>query len=76
LGGVKGILLLLGTIFTKVFSVQMAEGLKNMAYNLTYTTAGAQAQAKALRQEAISNLKNSGSGSGIETDVYSRMAES
>jgi hypothetical protein len=34
LGGVKGLLLMLGTIATKVFSTQIAQGLRNMTYNM------------------------------------------
>ena len=41
-GGLKGVLITLGAVLTKVFSKQMAQGITNMAYNLRMMTASGQ----------------------------------
>jgi hypothetical protein len=40
LGGLKGVLSTIGVLMTKVFSDQMAQGLRNMAHNIYMSTEG------------------------------------
>ena len=47
LGGVKGVLLTLGTILTKTFSAQLAQNLTSLAYNIKMSTkVGRESEAK------------------------------
>lgn len=68
LGGVKGLLLMLGTIATKVFSTQIAQGLRNMAYNMQMMTKSGQQAVQANKQkemEAIQSQMTHYSTSGL-----------
>ena len=56
LGGLKGVLLTVGSILTKVFSQQMSQSLKDMAYNLKMSTEKGR---KNLRDEREGLLKDS-----------------
>ena len=53
LGGVKGVLLAIGAITTKIFSAQMSQGITNMAYNLKMLTAAGRAQEQRDREKVI-----------------------
>lgn len=56
LGGLKGILLTIGTISTQVFSKQMAQGLRDMTYNLGFKGNVNEQQVYLQRQvDAIAN---------------------
>lgn len=56
-GGLNGVLIILGTTITRVFGEQMAQGLRNMAYNIKMST---EAGRNAVKQEKITMLKNMG----------------
>ena len=53
LGGLKGALTTVGVIMTKVFSTQMAEGLRNMAHNIYMSTEGGR---QAVKQQKFAEL--------------------
>ena len=58
LGGLKGVLLALGAIVTKVFSAQISQGLTNAAYNLKMSLPGGRKAAEKERQEFIEQAAN------------------
>lgn len=51
LGGMPGLLALIGTALTRVFSTQMANGINNMAYNIRSMTKTGKAENAKLQQE-------------------------
>ena len=55
MGGFAGVLATVGAISTKVFSKQMAQGLRDMAYNLKMSTESGRQQ---VQQEKSKTLKN------------------
>ena len=59
LGGLRGVLLTLGAIVTKVFSNQIAQGLSNMAYNLKMMTKKGREEVETERRNFIDNAVNS-----------------
>ncbi len=77
LGGVKGVLLSLGAIVTKVFSAQMSQGLTNMAYNLKMMTKSGRQSIEKERQDFIANAADSiQSDPDFETDVDTAQKDS
>ena len=81
LGGLKGVLLLIGTVMMNVFKNQAAEALTNLQYNLQRTLKlGKDVQAEKTRKDAISGLedisgKNDGTTSGaIVSNAYGDLA--
>lgn len=77
LGGLPGILLTLGSIATNVFGDEIANGLSNMLYNLTYNTETARQEIESLRQDAISAMKSLGDDSisgSAAIDVFNQQA--
>lgn len=68
IGGLQGVLSGLGFILTKVFATQMAEGFRNLAYNIQMSTdAGVRAvqQAKKAQMEELSSLMVNSETSGV-----------
>ena len=59
LGGLKGVLMAIGTIVTKVFSQQLAQGLSTMAYNIKMSTQAGRDAANAERVQFIDKAVNS-----------------
>ena len=57
IGGLKGVLLALGTIALGVFKNQIANGLQNVVYNLTMMTKAGQQKIFQLRNETAEALK-------------------
>ena len=55
LGGLKGVLMAIGAIVTKVFSDQLAQGITNMAYNMQMATKAGQKKVQEQRSAAISD---------------------
>ena len=56
LGGLKGVLLTVGALVTKIFSTQMAEGLKTAVYNLKMMTKTGKQELIDLKKEANKRL--------------------
>ena len=52
LGGMDGVLLLLGSVITKVFSEQLSQGLKNTVYNIKGLTKSGRQELQGLKKEA------------------------
>ena len=75
IGGLDGVLSSLGLIITKVFAKQMAQGFRNLAYNIQMSTeAGYRAvqAAKALEMDRMAQLMANNETSGIaETQAQS-----
>ena len=80
-GGLSGVLSTLGVIATKVFSEQIAAGLRNMAYNLQMSTATGRdyiKKQKTAELEAMGNdlaLGMGGEGSEVGTAMRSQYSE-
>ena len=76
MGGLKGVLLTVGAILTKVFSSQMAQGITNMAYNVRMMTESGrkaiQNEKAAFIQDASSKLANMEGGSQTVNDTASK----
>lgn len=58
MGGVKGILLTLGTVFLSVYKNQIGESLKNAQYSIMNLTEGGRQHIAELREEANKELGN------------------
>ena len=56
LGGLKGVLLTIGTIVTQVFKKQIAESLGNLAYNIKMSTDAGRQSLVDMKREANSRL--------------------
>ena len=80
LGGIKGVLLAVGSIITNVFSKQIGEGIENTIHNIKMLTkAGRESEFK-LKEKAnetlIQGYKDSGTLSGSQNaDTYSVLAK-
>ena len=59
LGGLKGVLMAIGTIVTKVFSQQLSQGLSTMAYNIKMATKSGREKVNNERIDFIDKAKNS-----------------
>lgn len=55
LGGLKGILLAIGSLATSVFSQQISKGLQNMAYNVSMMLPGGRQKAEQSRQNFLAD---------------------
>ena len=55
LGGLKGVLLAIGTLATSVFSKQISKGLQNMAYNVSMMLPGGRQKAEQSRQNFLAD---------------------
>lgn len=77
LGGLRGVLLALGAIVTKVFSAQISQGLTNMAYNIKMMTKSGRESVEKERRDFINNAVNSiPQNSEYTTDVEKAQQES
>ena len=56
-GGLKGILLTIGAIASRLFHDEMVKGLKNAAYNLKQLTPLGKKEQDATREQALSALR-------------------
>lgn len=75
LGGMKGVLLAIGAILTKVFSSQMAGGLRNMAENIQMMTPKGRQKVideKREQLEALSNARYDGNAGYGDREGASR----
>ena len=61
-GGLKGILLTIGAIASRLFHDEMVKGLKNAAYNLKQLTPLGKKEQDATREQALSALRQMKSG--------------
>ena len=52
MGGLKGVVLLLGTAFTGVFNDKLAQSMRDMAYNFSYITGAAQRTQMEFKESA------------------------
>jgi phenylalanyl-tRNA synthetase beta subunit len=52
IGGVKGVLLLLGNIATKIFGTEISNGINNMIQNIRNASGVAQQESSKLREKA------------------------
>ncbi len=82
LGGLKGVLATVSVVMTKVFSAQMAEGLRNMAHNIYMSTEGGRQAVKQEKFAALDEMQYQmeigydgvGSGSGkAASDQYAQQ---
>ena len=71
LGGLKGVLMVIGTIVTKVFSQQLATGIQNMAYNIQMMTATGRKKVTQERNEAIDKFADR----LVDSDSSNRVQE-
>lgn len=77
LGGLRGVLLALGAIVTKVFSAQISQGLTDMAYNIKMMTKSGRESVEKERRDFINNAVNSiPQNSEYTTDVEKAQQES
>ena len=79
LGGVKGVVVTLGTVLMTVFNQQITASLKNFTHNLQMMTKTGQQRLVALQQESQNLLAKMGSdkgtvGGGIIADAYVQEA--
>jgi len=56
-GGVPGVLSVIGTLMTKYFGNQMAEGIRNIAQNIMMLTKGGREKVQSLQTEALSRAQ-------------------
>lgn len=76
IGGLQGVLSGLGFILTKVFATQMAEGFRNLAYNIQMSTdAGVRAvqQAKMAQMEEMSSMMINSETSGVYDNTMKQV---
>ena len=79
-GGLKGILLTIGAIASRLFHDEMVKGLKNAAYNLKQLTPLGKKEQDATREQALSALRQmkssaNGAGGQAENSALSREVE-
>ena len=78
LGGIKGVLLTLGTILTQVFKKQIAESLANIAYSIKMSTESGKQSYIELKKEANkklvqSNINEDTTSSKSRANAYTAM---
>ena len=76
LGGLPGVLSLIGSLSTKIFSSQMATGLQTMVHNFKVFTGSAEAESNTLRESAKSAIHKYYSAGGDTTspeEIESRV---
>lgn len=74
IGGLPGVIAALGMIFTKVFKVQMGEGVNNLVFGLQSLVGLTKKSAVSLKQEAYNRASNMAFDTG--TEVGDRQGES
>lgn len=74
IGGLPGVIAALGMIFTKVFKVQMGEGVNNLVFGLQSLIGLTKKSAVSLKQEAYNRASNMAFDTG--TEVGDRQGES
>lgn len=74
IGGLPGVIAALGMIFTKVFKVQMGEGVNNLIFGLQSLVGLTKKSAVSLKQEAYNRASNMAFDTG--TEVGDRQGES
>lgn len=74
IGGLPGVIAALGMIFTKVFKVQMGEGVNNLVFGLQSLVGFTKKSAVSLKQEAYNRASNMAFDTG--TEVGDRQGES
>ncbi|MCM1323991.1 MAG: phage tail tape measure protein [Acetobacter sp.] len=57
MGGFSGVLITVGTLMTSVYGDRMAQGIRNMAYNVSYLMGIEQARAVELKKAATAQLQ-------------------
>ena len=81
-GGLRGVLLSLGTIVTKVFSQQISQGLSSMAYNMQMMTKAGRKKVEdereaflksAARDMADSATDKGGGANSVAADIYTQQ---
>ena len=55
-GGLKGVLMVISTLMTKIFAQQMSQGITNMAYNLQMSTKAGRQKVQAQRISTLNNM--------------------
>lgn len=78
LGGLKGVLITLGTVLTKVFSQQIAQGMTNLHYSLMSMTKTGRQQLVELQREtsqAMASSYGTKGASALEGKAVASMAE-
>ena len=80
MGGVKGVVVSLGTILVSVFNQQITASLKNLTYNIQMLTKTGQQRLAELQRESQELLKELGSdkgtvGGGVIADAYAQEAK-
>ena len=55
-GGLKGVLMVVSTLMTKIFAQQMSQGITNMAYNLQMATKAGRQKVQAQRISTLNNM--------------------
>lgn len=78
LGGLKGVLIALGAIVTKVFSQQIAQGLTSIVYNMQMATEKGRQKIRQKREDFITEAKDSipQHGKVYTTDVEKAQQDS
>lgn len=74
IGGLPGVIAALGMIFTKVFKVQMGEGVNNLVFGLQSLVGLTKKSAVSFKQEAYNRASNMAFDTG--TEVGDRQGES
>ena len=69
LGGVKGVLLAISAIATKVFGAQMAKGLNDMAYNMQMLTEKGRQKVRGRQDQAWEEVGKLSASSGTEEGI-------
>lgn len=74
IGGMKTVLLLLGSIITQVFNQQIANGLTKVGYNIFSMTKKGKQELETLKTAGFDMLKSLSNSEGINA-IYDKMAE-
>ena len=79
MGGVKGVVITLGTVLTTVFNQQITSSLKNLSYNLQMMTKTGQQKLIEIQRNSQTLMSKMGSdkgtiGGGIIGDAYAKEA--
>lgn len=75
MGGMKGILLVLSTLMTRVYGTQMSQGLRDMATNLGFISGVERERARNMQKQAAELAKSISYEIGLSDTVITRKEE-